>query len=268
MLIIIAIIIDLLIILFSLKYAWWYPKANLKKTRIMMYHMISEQAKNAKKSGLRVSPEMFEKQLKYFKENGWTFIKMSELKNYEDDNKVVAITFDDGYLDNYTQALPLLKKYDACATLYLVIDRHQNDWSIKKNPRHNTGVLANEDKLTDEHIKEMLDSKIFELGGHTITHPFLPKTPINDKQYEMIECKTILEETYNTKVSSFAYPFGIYNEEDVEIIKNSGFESAVTTNEGVVEENSLYELKRIKASGKDNFYAFKLRVHKGFRGFI
>ena len=78
---------------------------------------------------------MFEKHLKYFKENGWKFIKMSELKNHENENKVVAITFDDGYLDNYSQALPLLKKYDACATLYLVIDRHQNDWSIKKESK-------------------------------------------------------------------------------------------------------------------------------------
>jgi len=268
MLITLAIIVDLLIILFSLKYAWWYPKANMKKTRIMMYHMISYQLAKGKKSGLRVTPEMFEKQLKYFKDNGWKFIKMSELKNHENENKVVAITFDDGYLDNYFQALPLLKKYDACATLYLVIDRHHNDWSVKKNPKHNTGVLANEEKLSDDNIKEMLDSGVFELGGHTITHPYLPNTPIEDKKYEMIECKNILETTFDTKVSSFAYPFGIYNTEDVEIIENSSFESAVTTDEGVANSNTPFKLKRIKASGKDNFFAFKLRVKKGFRGFI
>ena len=85
MLITIAIIIDLFIILFSLKYAWWYPKANMNRTRIMMYHMISDQLAKGKKSGLRVSPEMFEKQLKYFKDNGWKFIKMSELKNNENE---------------------------------------------------------------------------------------------------------------------------------------------------------------------------------------
>ena len=230
--------------------------------------MISNQLEKGKKSGLRVNPEMFEKQLKYFKDNKWKFIKMSELKDYENDTKVVAITFDDGYLDNYTQALPLLKKYDACATLYLVINRHKNDWSVKKNPKHNSGELADEEKLTDEHIKEMLDSGIFELGGHTITHPYLPNISVEEKIYEMIECKKILETTFNTKVYSFAYPFGIYNKEDVEIIKNSEFVSAVTTDEGVADSNSLFELKRIKASGKDSFYAFKLRVQKGFRGFI
>ena len=119
-----------------------------------------------------------------------------------------------------------------------------------------------------DHIKEMLDSGIFELGGHTITHPYLPNTSIEDKKYEMIECKNILETTFNTKVSSFAYPFGIYNAEDVKIIETSNYKSAVTTDEGVANANRPFELKRIKASGKDSFFAFKLRVHKGFRGFI
>ena len=264
----IAIILDIVLILFCLKYAWWYPSVSTKKTRIMMYHLISEQLPNKKKSGLRVSSHMFEEHLKYFSSNDWKFIKMSELDEYENKDKVVAITFDDGYLNNYTHALPLLKKYNACATLFLVIDRHDNDWSVKKNSKHNTGILAKEEKLSDMQIQEMIDSNIFELGGHTITHPFLPNLTKDEKENEMISCKNILEEKFDTKITSFAYPFGIYSEEDINIIRNSSFESAVTTNEGVASMDSIYELKRIKASGKDNFYAFKLRLLKGFRGFI
>jgi peptidoglycan/xylan/chitin deacetylase (PgdA/CDA1 family) len=264
----VCIAIDFLLILFSLKYAWWHPKKDLSKTRIMMYHMIAQQIPNKKRSGLRVSPAMFEKQLKWFSDNDWSFIKMSELTEHDNQEKVVAITFDDGYLDNYKTAFPLLKKYNACATLYLVIDRHDNDWSVKKNSKHNTGILAKEEKLTDGQIAEMVDSDIFELGGHTISHPFLPNLTIEEKENEIISCKTILENKFNTKVTSFAYPFGIYAQEDVQIIKNSSFESAVTTDEGVVSLDSIYELKRVKASGKDNFFAFKLRVKKGFRGFI
>ena len=266
--ILLAIIIDIFLIIISLKYVWWYPSISNKKTRIMMYHMISDQIVDSKKSGLRVSEQMFEKHLKYFVENDWKFIKMSDLSEYADDEKVVAITFDDGYLDNYKIAFPLLKKYNACATLYLVIDRHNNDWSVKKNSKHNTGILAKEEKLSDLQIQEMVDSNVFELGGHTITHPFLPNLAKDEKENEMISCKRILEDQFNTKITSFAYPFGIYSEEDVKIIKKSSFESAVTTNEGVASMDSIYELKRIKASGKDNFFAFKLRVLKGFRGFI
>ena len=108
--ILLAIIIDIFLILISLKYAWWYPSINTNKTRIMMYHMISNQIIGSKKSGLRVSEEMFEKHLRYFVKNNWKFIKMSDLNKYADDEKVVAITFDDGYLDNYKTAFPLLKK--------------------------------------------------------------------------------------------------------------------------------------------------------------
>ena len=211
---------------------------------------------------------MFEKHLKYFSDNGWRFIKMSELDQFENDSKIVAITFDDGYLDNYTKALPLLKKYNACATLYLVIDRHNNDWSVKKNPKHDSGVLASEEKLSDQQIQEMLDSGVFELGGHTISHPYLPNITIDVKKHEILECKNILENTFNTSVTSFAYPFGVYSDEDINIIEESSYRSAVITDEGVADTNSIYELKRIKASGKDNFFAFKLRVLKGFRGYI
>jgi hypothetical protein len=54
----------------------------------------------------------------------------------------------------------------------------------------------------------------------------------------------------------------------VPTLDSGGDEQAVTTDEGVAESNSIFQLKRIKASGKDNFFAFKLRVNKGFRGFI
>jgi len=193
---------------------------------------------------------------------------MSELDQFENDSKIVAITFDDGYLDNHTKALPLLKKYNACATLYLVIDRHNNDWSVKKNPKHDSGVLASEEKLSDQQIQEMLDSGVFELGGHTISHPYLPNITIDVKKHEILECKNILENAFNTSVTSFAYPFGVYSDEDINIIEESSYRSAVITDEGVADTNSIYELKRIKASGKDNFFAFKLRVLKGFRGYI
>ena len=54
----------------------------------------------------------------------------------------------------------------------------------------------------------------------------------------------------------------------LKLLETSNFESAVTTDEGVLIADTPFELKRIKASGKDNFFAFKLRVQKGFRGFI
>jgi hypothetical protein len=59
----------IIFLLFSLKFAWWLPSQSLSKTRIMMYHMIAQQIPSKKRSGLRVSPVMFEKQLKWFSDN-------------------------------------------------------------------------------------------------------------------------------------------------------------------------------------------------------
>ena len=90
----------------------------------------------------------------------------------------------------------------------------------------------------------------------------------NEKFDEINNCKDVLEQKFNTKVYSFAYPFGIFEDEDIKIVTSSDFNSAVSTNEGIVSLKNIYNLKRIKASGKDNFFAFKIRIMKGFRGFI
>jgi len=256
-------------ILLSLKYCWWRPTVGLGHPRILMYHMISGSLSKQKHRGLRVSPEMFERQVAWLKASDWTFIKASELFTEKaQGDKRVAITFDDGYEDNYSQALPILKKYDACATLYLVTDRHERDWSVNKNAKHNSGDLMREAKLSDKQVAEMLASGVFELGGHTLTHCHLPSVDLATKTFEINECKKVLNATFATQVTSFAYPFGHYSDEDLKLCEAADFNTAVTTDEGIDTQPNAFRLKRVKVSGKDNFFAFKTRMRIGFRGHI
>ena len=256
-------------ILLSLKYCWWRPTVGLEHPRILMYHMISGSLSKQKHRGLRVSPEMFERQVAWLKASDWTFIKASELFTEKaQGDKRVAITFDDGYEDNYSQALPILKKYDACATLYLVTDRHERDWSVNKNAKHNSGDLMREAKLSDKQVAEMLASGVFELGGHTLTHCHLPSVDLATKTFEINECKKVLNATFATQVTSFAYPFGHYSDEDIKLCEAADFNTAVTTDEGIDTQPNAFRLKRVKISGKDNFFAFKTRMRIGFRGHI
>ena len=256
-------------ILLSLKYCWWRPTVGLEHPRILMYHMISGSLSKQKHRGLRVSPEMFERQVAWLKASNWTFIKASELFTEKaQGDKRVAITFDDGYEDNYSQALPILKKYDACATLYLVTDRHERDWSVNKNAKHNSGDLMREAKLSDKQVAEMLASGVFELGGHTLTHCHLPSVDMATKTFEINECKKVLNATFATQVTSFAYPFGHYSDEDIKLCEAADFNTAVTTDEGIDTQPNAFRLKRVKVSGKDNFFAFKTRIRIGFRGHI
>lgn len=256
---------------FSFRYGWWARQIDYRHPRILMYHMISDPRKGAKFNGLRVSPSQFERQLAWLNDNGWTFITMAQWETMGDDlpPKSIALTFDDGFEDNFTHAFPLMKKYGATGTLYLVTDRHDRDWSTNKKAHHNSGELMNEPKLSDEQVQEMVDSKVFELGAHTLTHANLSKLPNDEKLVEIQESKQQLEQQFNTPVSSFAYPFGIYDQKDVVTAKKAGFSSAVTTEVGItrIEANQPLELKRIKISGKDNFLAFKLRLKQGKRGY-
>lgn len=255
---------------FSYKYAWWRRAVDYKQPRILMYHMIAEPKKGQKFRGLRVAPHMFERQLAWFKQHGWHFMTMAELQAADgaQPEKTVVITFDDGFEDNYTQALPLLKKYGAKATLYLVEDRHNRDWSTAKKAHHDSGELAAIPKLSDEQVQQMLASGVFELGGHTRTHCNLAVEDTGSKESEIGDSKQALEALFNTKINSFAYPFGIYKDSDPGLVEQLGYSNAVTTIDGMQADlkQDPFELKRIKISGKDNFLAFKIRIKTGKRG--
>ena len=255
----------------SLKYCWWLPPVSDQHPRILMYHMICESSERRYR-GLRVHPARFAKQVAWLKDNGWTFVTMSDLerriRQHADLRRIVALTFDDGYADNYYQALPVLRQHGAKATLYLVVNRHSQDWSVKKKAHHDGGELMREPKLSDEQVQEMLAEGTFELGGHTLNHCHLPSTQDQVKIDEIAGCKQALEATFGQTVTSFAYPFGHYGQDDVRIVREQGFGTGVTTKEGINKNPDLMQLKRIKVSGKDNFLAFWIRMRLGFRGLI
>ena len=131
----------ILLIAFSYKYAWWKPAVNWKQPRVLMYHMVREPIDGAKFNKLRVKPAEFEKQVAWMKAQGFHFVTMQELQDHwgRHPEKTVAITFDDGYLDNLENAYPILEKYQAKATIYVVVDRHDRDWSTYKKAHHNCG---------------------------------------------------------------------------------------------------------------------------------
>ena len=263
-------ILLILFIYYSYRYAWWKKAVNYNYPRILMYHMITEHKKGVKFNGLRVSPDNFEKQIKYLKDNNWHSVTMNELiENRKTLNyKTVAITFDDGYEDNLINALPILQKYNFKATIYLVNDRDNRDWSINRKKKNNSGELKKEKKLTDKQVQELLDSGIIEIGAHTLTHPNFKNLTIEETEQEIKESKLDIEKKFNIKCSSFAYPFGIYKENDDIIAKKDNFKSAVTTNNGIQNllNINLFLLDRITISGKDNFLAFKLKLKTGKRG--
>ncbi len=128
--------------------------------------------------------------------------------------------------------------------------------------------MKNEPKLSDEQIVQLIDSGLVEIGSHTMTHDNLPTLSIEDKIVEIRDSKTKIEEKFKIKCNSFCYPFGLYDKEDVKIVKEFGYTNATITTKGIddLSKSDLFELKRITVSGKDNLIAFKIKLKRGLRG--
>lgn len=264
-----AFLAALSLLLFSHRYAWWRRPLDYRRPRILMYHMVCEPRPGAKFNKLRVTPARFEAQLRHLRDEGWHFATMADLERPDMlPPRSVILTFDDGYEDNLRNADPLLEKYGARATLYLVEDRFDRDWSSYKKAHHDSGELMREPKLSDEQLEAMLASRRWELGGHTRTHANLAQLDAPARQEEIAGGREALRERFAVDVRSFAYPFGIYGPEDVSAAKEAGYQTAVTTEEGIPEDPlaQALELPRIKVSGRDNLLAFRLRLRSGRRG--
>lgn len=257
----------LLAVFISQRFAWWRRSVDFRHPRILMYHMVCPQRSGAKFNKLRVLPENFERQLRWLRDEGWHFALMSEL-GADLPAKTVLLTFDDGYEDNLLLADPLLERYGARATLYLVEDRFNRDWSSAKKAHHDSGELMRESKLSDEQIRTMLSSGRWELGGHTRTHANLAALDPAQRESEIKDARRSMAAHFGVPLESFAYPFGIFGDEDVAMAKDAGYTSAVTTIEGISQdlEGDAMALRRIKVSGKDSMASFRLRMRTGKRG--
>ena len=241
---------------FSLRYAWWRTSVDYAHPRILMYHMIRERLPGGRFNKLRVAPGEFERQLKWLRDNGWRFAFLSELGERP--------------LEANTAAHPLLLKYGAKATLFLVVDRFDRDWSTTKKAHHDSGELMREAKLSDAEVREMLDTGAWELGAHTLTHALLPGLDDEAKRHEVVDARTELERTFDTTVSSFAYPFGIFGDDDVAVVASSGYRHAVTTDAGINTDlnTAALRLERVKVSGKEGRLGFSMRLRTGRRGVL
>ena len=260
----------LLFVYFSYRYAWWKRVVDYHYPRILMYHMIREAIPGKKFNSLRVSPKAFETQIKYLYENGWHSYTMKEVMDQKErlPMKSVVITFDDGYQDNLIHALPILKKYGFKATIYLVNDRHDRDWSGYRKAKNEGAGLKDEPKLSDDEVRELLDSDLIEIGAHTLTHANLQDLDKFESQKEICTSKEHIEAEFQTVCHSFAYPFGLYGPKDKKIVADCAYSNAVATKVGIADLNECdpFEIPRVTVSGKDNFFAFWLKLRTGKRG--
>lgn len=253
---------------FSVRYAWWRRPTDWRHARVLMYHMVRDHRPGTRFNKLRVPPARLAEQLRWLSQNGFTFVFASQLfTNEQLPERCVCLTFDDGYEDNLAAADPILAQFNARATLYLVVDR-RGGWSSKKKAHHPDDELAAEPKLSDEQVRTLLATGRWELGGHTRTHANLTALPADEAREEVLASSVELQKIAQARPPTFAYPFGLFNSDHAQMARDAGFIGAVTTEPGIAPSpyQDPMRVPRIKVSGNDHLFAFKLRMRGGRRG--
>ncbi|MCD4780571.1 MAG: polysaccharide deacetylase family protein [Candidatus Omnitrophica bacterium] len=218
----------------SAAYFWISPQYVVP---IMMYHQV--EAIDHHEANW-VQPVHFEQQMEYLSRYKYNVISLSELIDTIGQNKVlprntVVITFDDGYKNNYTNAFPILKKYQFPATVFMPSDK-----------------VGLEGRLSYKEIQEMLAHHV-DFGSHTRTESYLPDLDKEQWVKEIEQSKNILDQLLGKNIDLFAYPIGGFSNEIKQLVKDSGYKGACTTNRGYDRYNrDVYELNRIRFSSKDD----------------
>lgn len=220
-------------------------KYNDKSVPVLMYHSIDYEKGN----DLRLPKEQLREQMKYLKNNGYTALTLEELYDFLVNNKPVpeksiVITLDDGYEDNYTNALPVFKEFGFNATVFMITNTVDGDKRC----------------LTSEQLKEM-GKKGVSIESHTLNHDELNKLSYADQLRTLSGSKEYLEKTLNKKIEFIAYPFGKYNGNTVKAAESAGYKMAFTTEGGWANKsNGILTLHRVYISSSAGMKDFINRI--------
>jgi peptidoglycan/xylan/chitin deacetylase (PgdA/CDA1 family) len=190
---------------------------------IFIYHTIADGKPMGTKAQeiYSTEPALLGEQLTYLADHGYTTVTMKEVADMLRRGttspivRPVALTFDDGWVTQHRNALPLLLKHHAKATFYIFSN------PIGKDARF----------MTWEQLAELRDNGM-EIAGHTLSHPLLSIQTPEQLHHEMYDSKKTLEETLGVSVTSFASPFGYTSQAVVDELKRDGYETGRTTFKG------------------------------------
>lgn len=203
------------------------------RSLVLMYHRVlaDEEVSPDIKPGMYVTRETFERHLAYLAAHH-DVVGLDDLHEWMHGRRQYrripcVITFDDGWLDNYTKAFPLLKKYRLPATIFLITDQ-----------------IGTPGMLSWEQVREMEAAGI-DFGSHTATHPVLTTTDESRTRDELTRSRDRLLRELRRPSRWFCYPKGAYNDEALKIAREL-YVGALSTHEGpVAPGDDLHHLRRI-----------------------
>ncbi|MDR0734944.1 MAG: polysaccharide deacetylase family protein [Elusimicrobiota bacterium] len=249
--IIIFVIFVSILIAFSLRFTWWLPPK--KGLVALMYHNIED---TDDKNAFFINPKIFKKQLEVILDKGFTpinFDQMAEtvLHDAPLPAKPVVITLDDGYLNNWTRAFPILKEKNIKANIFLTCDF----------------IGVKKDYLTWEQILEMQGSGLISFGSHTLTHKRLRDLTSDEAKKEIKGSKEFLEKKLNRPIYSFCYPYGsgAFDKRIRPLVLETGYLFDFSTKKGInkLPLSKNKPILRAFPRGGETIFDFYLQLTRG-----
>jgi peptidoglycan/xylan/chitin deacetylase (PgdA/CDA1 family)/glycosyltransferase involved in cell wall biosynthesis len=234
---------------------------------VLMYHRVPDAPIDTKHQTF-VTKRNFEKHLRFFARRGLQAITFKDYLAFSTGDKPLRefprkpfiLTFDDGYQDNYHNMLPLAQKYGYKGVLFLLGDfsASGNFWDLGED------VEANR-IMTTEQKKTFVDQG-WEIGAHTLTHPHLTLLNDEDVLHELRESRKRIERELQTKVVSFAYPYGTYDNRIKALVKQSGFEFGIATDSGgITIEDDHFAVFRVNMFPEESMFSLFKKTSSWYR---
>ena len=205
---------------------------------VLMLHCVAARPED---NYLVITVDYLEKTIHSYFQQGYEAVSIDEvgrrIANHEK-KRFVCFTFDDGYLDVLTLAYPLLKAWQIPFCVYMTRDFYRGTAKPHWNPEA--------PMMGVEQLLELSADPLCAIGAHTCSHPHLSQLSSDEQRREITESKADLEQLLGKPILHIAYPYGDYNQETLRIVRDLGFETAVTTSGRRVRNDSkLLELDRV-----------------------
>jgi peptidoglycan/xylan/chitin deacetylase (PgdA/CDA1 family) len=189
---------------------------------ILMYHYIrvNPNPRDTLGFNLSVTPDEFRRQMDLLSERRYNPIDFDDLRGYWNGQQAlparpVILTFDDGYIDFYTTAYPILRQHGFKAVTYVV-----------------PGFLNGPNYMSTAQVQD-LDTHGIQVGSHTVSHADLTKVSPAQLNHQLVESRRALEQMVGHPVLDFCYPAGMYNAATAAAVQAAGYQTATTTQPGL-----------------------------------
>lgn len=221
--------------------------------RILMYHRVTDAHPRER---LCVSPQAFAEQIRWLKGAGYQTMTFQQAVQWVEGigmrpQKAVAITFDDGFEDNFTYACPELMRHGFTGAFFIPTDFVASDraaWAVEDRP------------MTWQQMN-ILISHGHEIGAHSASHRKLARLSPEEIHREVVDSKLLLDEHLDRPAQFFCYPAGSYTQEVVVTVKQAGFLGACTVRPGANYPGSdPFLLKRTEISRFDSLWDFQKKM--------